>query len=174
MAASNVGVIETLIENQLQLLKRLERMSMSLSVISDTLECNKNTKDSPAESFVNDDGTDYDDGEVKSAAQKKREKDAATKVTRTKAKTTQTRGKSPLFDDDDPPPKTKASADKDWIKETVKVARQRISEGIKRADINAIIVGEGLKSVSQADAEQAKRLHDAISALGGESDDDEF
>lgn len=173
MAANNVGTIDALIENQVDLLKKIERVSMKVSVVIDTLNCMNNTKDSPSESFVNDDGTDADDGEVKSAAQKKREKDAATKTARTKTKTTQTRGKSPLFDDDDPKPDTKVGVQKDWVKETVKVARQRISEGIKRADINAIIVGEGLKSVSQADAEQAKRLHDAISALG-EEDNDEF
>ena len=157
MSKDSLGVIETLIEDQQRVLKAVERLSLSMSAILDTLNGREATRDSPAEDFE------------KSAAQMKRDEDEAKKVAPKTARKSRT-SKSPLFDDDDG---AKAS-DTDWVVETIKLARQRISEGIERPVIKKLIADEGLSTVAQATVEQAKKLHASISALGVKGDEDEF
>ena len=157
MSKDSLGVIETLIEDQRRVLKAVERLSLSMSAILDTLNGREATRDSPAEDFE------------KSAAQMKRDEDEAKKVAPKTTRKSRT-SKSPLFDDDDG---AKAS-DTDWIAETIKLARQRISEGIERPVIKKLIADEGLSTVAQATVEQAKKLHASISALGVKGDEDEF
>ena len=96
------------------------------------------------------------------------------------AKTTQPKGKgdggrNPMMDDDPPAAgaeqKRQQAQDEgeiDWVGKTVKLARQKVAEGVDRAAIKAIISEEGLQTIANASVPQAQKLYKLISELGKE------
>ena len=61
--------------------------------------------------------------------------------------------------------KTPVADERDWVKDAIALARKAVSESIDRSKIFEILAEKGVDTISQANQEQAKEIHEAIEKL---------